>query len=245
MPRLTLFQKSIGFVLAFCLVQMRFLIRLDSKLPSCSEGITLQGSFCLAYDTIPATSTAPAAPAAAYSLNDNKDNAIVTDVELGVPQTMDPSHETAMLDRLNRARSYMKSEVAVDNKYKRVRNTCKLTYANCTYEALQGRCESYETSGKMSYQCAPVCETCEMVDYAVRCPMDAIESSGDDNNIMQTGDLDRTFQEIVGNPLFQKRLGLQVLSRPSYAAGDIAETATYQIGPYHGRTSGSTHCDGR
>jgi hypothetical protein len=131
----------------------------------------------------------------------------------------------------------MKSTVSVDDvKYDKVRNTCKLLFANCTYDAtVLGRCEHNGTSGKMSYQCAPVCETCEMVDFATRCPMNSNDddsNNNDKNSILQPGDLDRTFQDIVANPTFQKRFGLQVLSRPSYAAGDTAATATYQIGPW-------------
>jgi prolyl 4-hydroxylase len=238
MSRLSL--VHVGFILAFTfgLVQMACLFSLETHLllhRSCSEagtpgggtGLVLSRSgsggniACGAYDSL---TTATALPN------------IDTDMELlGVPQTIDPAHATAILDRLDRARSYMQQTVSMNKKYEKVRNTCKLTYANCTQDAALGRCENNETMGKMSYQCAPVCETCELVDYNVRCPMnefsdDENQNSNSNHNTLHAGDLDRTFQDIVDNPRFQNTFGLQVLSRPSYAAGDTAATANYQIG---------------
>jgi prolyl 4-hydroxylase len=239
----------LGFLSAgtFCLVQMGLLFSLDNHLLlQCSEGGTGAMSGNIAChnraDMIYGTSTSATAPSAASSAAYNNKNMdpvydnhihLETDVALGVPQTMDPVYATAITDRLDRARSYMREQVAVNSTYAKVRNTCKLTQANCTYDAALGRCSDKETSGKMSYQCAPVCETCELTDYSVRCPMPEISDNDINNhNTLHPGDLDRTFRKIVANPLLASKFGMQVLSRPSYAAGDSAATANlrYQVG---------------
>lgn len=72
--------------------------------------------------------------------------------------------------------------------------------------------------------CAPVCKSCEMKHVETRCPMDPAAK-----NALESGDLDQMFERIVTDPYY-KMYEPVVLSRPSYAPGDTAETANYKIG---------------
>ena len=51
----------------------------------------------------------------------------------------------------------------------------------------------------------------------------------DAKNALEPGDLDKMFERIVTDPYYQQYEPV-VLSRPSYAPGDTADTATYRIG---------------
>jgi hypothetical protein len=75
--------------------------------------------------------------------------------------------------------------------------------------------------------CAPVCESCEQIHIDTRCPMDAGDTSND--AWRKPGDLNSMFERIVSDPTLQTYQPL-VLSRPSYAPGDVPENATYKLG---------------
>jgi hypothetical protein len=131
--------------------------------------------------------------------------------------------ETAILDRIEKARVYMEM-VAVDDKYEKVRGICKNSHTACAFWAVLGECEG--NAGYMTVNCAPVCESCEQLHVETRCPMDP-----DAIDVLYPGDLDTMFQGIITNPDFQQ-YEPKVLSRPEFALGDSAETADYQLGPW-------------
>jgi prolyl 4-hydroxylase len=235
----------------FSLIQVGFLLSFDDTsytsnllgLHQCSDRTS---AACRDYDDTVTTASSR------LPMSIGTTTTTTNSADLGVPQAIDTAHATAVLERLERARSYMKNTVnavnSVNNStriFDNVRNKCKLTHANCTLFSIEGQCSKFETSGKMSYQCAPVCETCELVDIKVRCPMpvdttytDTTDGHTDGHtagiDTLYPGDLDRKFQAIVSNPVFLQQYNLQVLSRPSYAPGDTADTLNlkYQIGPW-------------
>jgi prolyl 4-hydroxylase len=154
--------------------------------------------------------------------------------DLGLPQVIDynvnlkyvPKYmalSRAIRDRIDRARIYMNDVVAVNKTYDKVRDSCKNRDEFCAFYAVNGQCDAWPT---MKFRCAPVCESCEQIDFDIRCKLnpDAVDA-------LYPGDLDRLYESITTNPAFDQ-YGVKVLSRPSYAPGDTAETADYQLGPW-------------
>jgi prolyl 4-hydroxylase len=76
----------------------------------------------------------------------------------------------------------------------------------------------------MHVQCAPACQTCEHLDFDMRCPKDYIGT-----DIWKAGDLNRMFLDIISNPHYQQ-YEPRVVSRPSLAPGDSEDTADYLVG---------------
>jgi hypothetical protein len=64
------------------------------------------------------------------------------------------------------------------------------------------------------------------MDFDLRCKLDPAAVDA-----LYPGDLDRLYESITSNPAFEQ-YGPKVLSRPSYAPGDTAETTDYQLGPW-------------
>jgi prolyl 4-hydroxylase len=144
--------------------------------------------------------------------------------DLGVPQVIDNIADSAAIrDRIDRARIYMNDVVAVDKTYDSVRDICTNLNELCALGAVKGQCDVLPN---MKTVCAPVCESCEYMDFDLRCKVDP-----DAVDALYPGDLDRLYESITTNPAFDQ-YGIKVLSRPSYAPGDTAETADYQLGPW-------------
>jgi prolyl 4-hydroxylase len=155
-------------------------------------------------------------------VNNESSPAFVTD--LGVRQVIDDmAFARAIKDRVAKARIYLNDVVAVNSTYDKVRSFCKNRKEFCASAAARGYCDIHPA---MKFECAPVCESCEQMDVDVRCKVgpDAIDA-------FYPGDLDRRYENITTNPAFEQ-YGRRVLSRPSYAPGDTAETANYQLGPW-------------
>jgi prolyl 4-hydroxylase len=78
----------------------------------------------------------------------------------------------------------------------------------------------------MQINCAPVCQSCQMLSVETRCPVDP-----DAPLAWKPGDVHRFFSDFTSNPDVQK-YEPRVLARPNYADGDTEETADYQLGPW-------------
>jgi prolyl 4-hydroxylase len=146
--------------------------------------------------------------------------------DMGVPQvieTINIADSAAIRDRIDRARIYMNDVVAVNKTYDKVRDICYNRYESCTLGAVKGQCDVLPN---MKSVCGPVCESCEYLAYDLRCKVDP-----DAVDAFYPGDLDRLYESIITNPDFDQ-YGPKVLSRPSYAPGDTAETTDYQLGPW-------------
>jgi prolyl 4-hydroxylase len=149
---------------------------------------------------------------------------IATVTDIGVRQVIrDPTLSGAIKDRVAQARIYINDIVAVNATYDKVRSFCKNRKDFCASYAVRGQCDIIPA---MKFNCAPVCESCELMDVDVRCKVDP-----DAVDAFYPGDLDRRYENITTNPDFEQ-YGRKVLSRPSYAPGDTVETADYQLGPW-------------
>lgn len=82
---------------------------------------------------------------------------------------------------------YMKT-VWKDEKFVRVRHKCKNQHQDCTFWAGIGECEA--NPQYMQTNCAPACQTCDLLDIAHRCPIlpgnECIWEAGDLNKLMET-----------------------------------------------------------
>jgi len=148
--------------------------------------------------------------------------------DFGVPQRIVENGGTitkeAVLAKIREAEAYMVNEVAVDDaKFGQIRHACVNKHEECAAWAVRGECEN--NPSYMHVNCAPVCMSCDLLDINKRCPMpeNAVDA------LTQPGDLNRIFERITTDPYYQQYEPI-VLSRPSYAPGDNAKNATYQIG---------------
>jgi prolyl 4-hydroxylase len=80
----------------------------------------------------------------------------------------------------------------------------------------------------MTINCAPVCQSCDKLHVATRCPLDPSAP----NALERPGDLNALFERIVSEPYFHEQYGITVLSRPDYAPGDGPDSRniTYHVG---------------
>ena len=103
-------------------------------------------------------------------------------------------------------------------------DNCSNRHSNCAFWKVLGECDV--NPGYMKIHCAAACQTCDLLDFNARCPLDpnAINAWG-------PGDLDTFFINITTLPEFQEYEPV-VHSRPSYVGDDTAETAQYKIGPW-------------
>jgi prolyl 4-hydroxylase len=142
--------------------------------------------------------------------------------EFGKVQTMDMSK---FEDQLQSMYTYMTETVMVDEKYRNVKDTCKNQHERCAYWAMLGECN--KNPAYMSVNCAPVCQTCELLHVETRCPLDPNANAM--NAFAKPGDVNQLFTRIISDP-FYLQFGLQVLSRPDLAPGDTKEKADYKVG---------------
>lgn len=146
--------------------------------------------------------------------------------DIGVPQVINNRTDArAVSTRIRQAQDYIRDVVMIDDLYLMVRAKCRNTHPLCAAWAVAGQCE--DNYDYMWDHCAPVCYCCEELHYLSRCPVDQNQK-----HAWYPGDLHRTFERIVGDASITSRYELTILSRPSYAEGDSAETADYQIGPW-------------
>lgn len=126
--------------------------------------------------------------------------------DLGEPQLLDAAYSDEILEAVDRARSYVLNEVMVDKKYEKVRSICKNSHQNCAFWSVLGECEN--NPAYMNVNCAPLCNSCEMLRIETRCPMDP-----DAIDALYPGDVNKMFEKIAFSPAFQQYEPV-VLSRP-------------------------------
>lgn len=115
--------------------------------------------------------------------------------ELGVSQWVVMGLIKETLEVIVKTYSYMQKTVFSatneDEKvwYDDVRRNCRNQDNLCSHWAAQGKCEwddpFYEY---MAINCAPACQTCELLDYEMRCPPPALNP----------GDLNAMFERLIG-----------------------------------------------
>lgn len=130
-----------------------------------------------------------------------------------------------MASRMTSAVDYVTNTVAKDADLRPVLEGCKLNHEECLYWSVMGECET--SAEYMHSNCAPLCETCDMLSIEKRCPID-LETMPD---VWKPGDLNEFFTNITMLAEYQQ-YEPTVLSRPAYLEGDSEENADYKIGPW-------------
>jgi prolyl 4-hydroxylase len=220
-------RSGILFISALYVLQIILLLNLDpcatknSILPgslNCNNAMHESNAVIQSTTTTPTTSSNKIESQVSLHVADGVGS------DLGVPQNIHIIADSAAIrDRIDRARIYINDVVAFNKTYDKVRDICKNRKDNCAWYAAKGQCDVFPI---MKMECAPVCESCEQMDFDLRCKVDpeAVDA-------LYPDDLDRLYESITTNPAFDQ-YGLKVLSRPSYAPGDTAETTDYQLGPW-------------
>ncbi len=118
----------------------------------------------------------------------------------------------------------MTEEIIGNPKLNYLTPRCKNRHRDCAFWSLLGECDA--NPGYMLTKCAPVCNTCHLLDFSVRCPTDpnAVDA-------WKAGDLNKMFERIVDGD-DSDTYDVKVLSRPTYPPGVNAEDADFQIGPW-------------
>jgi prolyl 4-hydroxylase len=222
-------RRALLLISAFYVLQVIFLLKLDPCETENGPASLLPSSFC---DNVVAKQHGSSAGVIQLKQHNTITieapvsipvrNDLVTD--LGVRQRIyDINLSAAIRDRVAQARIYINDIVAVNGTYDKVRALCKNKQESCATLAVRGQCDVIPG---MKFNCAPLCESCEQMDVDFRCKADP-----DAIDALYPGDLDRLYENITSNPAFEQ-YERKVFSRPSYAPGDTAETADYQLGPW-------------
>ena len=131
------------------------------------------------------------------------------EIAFGVKQIVQGEHAERVRQTISAALNYMNNVVRVNpDKYpEHIASHCRNQEDHCAFWAATGECE--KNPAYMKINCAPVCHTCEELDYNVRCPLDPNAT-----NALQPGDLHRMFERIVQNESFVQLFNVTVHSRP-------------------------------
>ncbi len=116
---------------------------------------------------------------------------------------------------LQRAREYISTHPSY-------RNECRNNHESCAIWTVLGECE--RNPRFMNLTCPPMCQACDSLITDSRCRRDpnGVDAWG-------PGDAYRMFERIL---VEHAQYDVRVVSRPYYASGDTAETATYKLGPW-------------
>lgn len=132
-----------------------------------------------------------------------------------VPQNIEGESSVDTWLHLRQTEEYMYNTVYVDPQFDQVRKDCQLRHENCLYWATLGECT--KNKNYMTTTCAPACQSCLMVKFENRCPLD---TSGP-HALAQPGDMYNMFERILTNMQFTK-YEPKALSRPSNNTVDDA-----------------------
>eukprot|EP00804_Cyclotella_cryptica_P017815 CCRYP_001224-RC/>CCRYP_001224-RC protein AED:0.17 eAED:0.17 QI:97/1/1/1/1/1/4/304/518 len=109
-------------------------------------------------------------------------------VEQRIPRE---SHIENIVSYIDRSIEYMK-RVWREKEFSRVRHKCRNQHEDCTYWASLGECDA--NPKYMQLNCAPACQTCDLLDIKHRCPIEP-----GNEVIWKPGDLNGLFENIVDN----------------------------------------------
>lgn len=168
---------------------------------------------------------------------------VVRNNHYGIAQSNSEDQENyeEIRDLLAKMENYMQNEIRDNPDLRYLLPRCKNRHAECAFWAHIGECDA--NPSYMLTNCAPVCNTCHLLDFKTRCPIkpgveDALKS-GDLHKMFERIVDERNFGNVSSTVLTDKGVDLDgssfeinVLSRPEYANGDTKETADYKIGPW-------------
>lgn len=121
--------------------------------------------------------------------------------EIGVSQEIldehryDEEHIKNTLEIVAATSEYMSEEVMENNFYGGIRRSCYNEGEYCASMAALGFCEEKKSNEYYFYMmknCAPACQSCEILELLDTCLPD------EDENVFEEGDLDMMFRRIVG-----------------------------------------------
>ena len=136
----------------------------------------------------------------------------------GVPQRVEGVGEAFIL---NWKKEYMANVVMADPSYESVRDKCLNQHELCSFWSFIGECEN--NPAYMKVNCAPACQSCEQIDFNMRCPFDVSKAK----NAFEAGDVNRFFERIVSDKEFAK-YNITVHSRPKQPEDDDS----FEDGPW-------------
>ena len=133
--------------------------------------------------------------------------------------------------------TYMQDKIITNPDLKYLAPRCKNRNAACAFWAHQGECDVNPTY--MLTNCAPVCNTCHLLDFTARCPIppDAVDA-------IKEGDLHAMFERIVNgdnenvdsnnSTKYYDIKDVTILSRPASLPQNTAEDSDhkYKTGPW-------------
>lgn len=116
----------------------------------------------------------------------------------GVPQDLSNPMARELFETTTK--QYMEEVLLSDPAYQRVRSKAVFAHESCTYWASIGECQN--NPKYMLLQCCPACQSCDQLDWNLRCPFDVDELIWN-----QTGQVNALFTRLVAD------YNAQVLSR--------------------------------
>ena len=154
----------------------------------------------------------------------HKVNSNVVKSHWGEDQTVgDETIASQVRKLIDETDAYMRHEVFKRKEYRKIRKHCLNQHGSCSQWALQGECRSNPLF--MQLQCAPACQTCEMLDVQRRCPIDETQK-----NAWEPGDLNRMFERITTDPYYAENFGpIEILSRPNENRKERTRRAGHNI----------------
>jgi len=142
-----------------------------------------------------------------------------------IPPT-DTNSARSILNVIHDSHTYYHTHIAQNDTLANIRSGCLNQHVQCAEWAHMGECDVNPKYMKM--KCALACRSCDMLELSIRCPLDPEEPEA----LNDVGDLDRLFEEILGNGAFAKYRP-SVLSRPYHPPEEEQrESDNYIIGPW-------------
>eukprot|EP00568_Trieres_chinensis_P011318 CAMPEP_0183301536 /NCGR_PEP_ID=MMETSP0160_2-20130417/7617_1 /TAXON_ID=2839 ORGANISM="Odontella Sinensis, Strain Grunow 1884" /NCGR_SAMPLE_ID=MMETSP0160_2 /ASSEMBLY_ACC=CAM_ASM_000250 /LENGTH=498 /DNA_ID=CAMNT_0025464173 /DNA_START=17 /DNA_END=1513 /DNA_ORIENTATION=- len=149
---------------------------------------------------------------------------ITSTIDFGIQQLEGGDNAPQVLAVIRDSKKYMR-KVMADPRYASVRETCRNGNAKCSIWAAAGDCQD---SPIVPLQCGPACQTCDMQNTQLRCPV----PEGDSEDVWKPGDLHNMFERITdstdGSPY--AKYNATIISRP-YQSGSRA-ARTWKLGPW-------------
>ena len=137
------------------------------------------------------------------------DKGMIVPSQFGVAQNLGEVFPEKVRTLMDETYSYMMERVFVEENFANIRGACQNRMADCSIWAASGECE--RNTGWMSFNCAPACQTCERLDFDLRCPVDPNLPELLEN----PGDLNRMFERITTDPFWEKFGPIDVISSPA------------------------------
>ena len=147
---------------------------------------------------------------------------ITSTIDFGVKQKEGGEHASQVLAVIRDSKKYMR-KILSNPLYASARETCRNGNEMCSIWAASGECQNIPI---MKLQCAPACQSCDMLNVALRCPMP------DDNSedAWKPGDMHKMFERIVDQSDESEHVNATIIQRP-YKSGDMTER-TWSLGPW-------------